>query len=170
MHSVCVFNNLRLLYVTSIPLYGISEFHRRCNISSVSLSLNLKPAYLIVLYTITCTPNYAKTPFNEKWWKCTRVELVVYCTLPNIHSTPFGFFNSTRPTVPNKVNIVSKKKWQKMPLTSKLAHANNFRRYIIVLNNWAEAHNWFMLNLYHVHKFPCHSANCVNYTNSCTPR
>ena len=108
-NALCVFNNLRLLYVTSIPLYGISEFHRRCNISSISLSLNLKPAYLIVLYTITCTPIYAKTPFNEKWWKCTRVELVVYCTLPNIHSTPFGFFNSTRPTVPNKVNIVSKK-------------------------------------------------------------
>ena len=135
-------------------------------ISSVSLSLNLKPAYLIVVYIITCTPIYAKTAIQWKVMKCTRVELVVYCTFPYNHSTPFGFFNSTRPTVPNKVNIIWKKGWQKCPLHRNL-HVQNTS--VIILNNWAEAHDYFMLYLYRVNKFPCHSAYCENYTISCTP-
>ena len=101
-----------MLYVTSIPLHGINEFHRCCvRFHAFHFSLNLKSAYLIVVYTITCTPIYAKTAIQ---WKVMKIYLgwfVVYCTFPNIHSTPFGFFNSTQPTVPNKMVII----WKKLP-------------------------------------------------------
>ena len=90
-----------------------------------------------------------KLPFNEKWWKYTWVELIVYCTFPNIHSTPFGFFDSTRPTVPNKVDI-NEIRWQKCPLHRNM-HVQNTS--VVILNNWAEAHNYCMLHLYRVSKF-----------------
>ena len=43
-----------------------------CTFSCISLSLNLKTAYLIVVYTITCTPIYAKTAIQ---WKVMKIYL-----------------------------------------------------------------------------------------------